>query len=165
MKRRAEVERDMQRERRKAERWLRRHGGDITEGSRSAMFSGRDRVASGSSAQHASIVSIDQHGTVDEWEQAMVESGEWYLPLVGQRQELTADEEERRSRIEYVLQFLLPVHVELLRMRHVERMTLENMAEEFSCSHPNVIKRLKVAEQNFRRAYGQHYEDEEAVRG
>lgn len=158
MRRLAQVEQDMKRERRKAERWLKRHG----SGSRASMLSGSDAPGT---AQHASIVSIDQHGTVDDWEQGMLEDGEWYLPLVGQRQELSPDEEERRLRLEYVLQFLLPVHVELLRMRHVEQMTLEAMGREFSCSHVNIIKRLKVAEQNFRRAYGQHYEDEEALDG
>lgn len=131
------------------------------------MFSGPDKATTGkneaegrSRGSSRPVSSLSANDTVDEWEQSKIHGQQAYTPLVGRRQNLSPVELDRRKRIEHVLTFLLPMHVDLLLMRHFQEMTLEGMAEEMKCSHVNVLKRLRVAEQDFRKQYGQHYEDD-----
>lgn len=160
--------------------------GESATHARSAWLSGYDQAGGTENepGTSRSITSYDQFETVDDWEEGQVHKqagratggylGEdglpadraglgdagarltgVYTPLVG-RGGISLAQEELRDVVEWVLTYLLPVHRDLLRMRYEERMTLEAMAEEFRCSHVNIIKRLRVAEQNFRKAFGEH---------
>lgn len=175
----ADIEKQARREGKLAERWLERHGthlgnlpgrrlenGESASKQRSSLLTGEfDQQAEpgdgtgGPGHRVRSIVSYDQHDTVDEWEQAVLASGSGYEPLVGRPQQLTKLELERRERLAHVFTFLLPEHVELLLMRHEQGMTLTAMAEELCVTKQAVHARLRVAEQDFRKQYAAHYQD------
>lgn len=104
-------------------------------------------------------VLVEDPELLSEWEnRAEKDPTARFEPLMRSPQ-LTEDEQERRERMEHVMSFLLPDHVNLLHMRYVERLTLDAIAKECGVTRPAVVQRLNTAKQDFRRAYGQHYAD------
>jgi DNA-directed RNA polymerase specialized sigma24 family protein len=132
-----------------AERWLKKN--DPGQGSQAKS----GKVGRGMLTTYTNLTNIDAA-------LSRLRDEQW-KPLVarrpGQAPLLDEQENERRARLEHVMTFLRPETAELLLMRHVERMTLEAIAAELCCSHVNIIKRLRVAEQDFRKHYGLHYND------
>ena len=86
-----------------------------------------------------------------------------YEPLVGrlpgQPNHVTKDDLERRDRLEHVMSFLLPEHAELLLERHAERRTLDAIAKDRCVTRQAIIKRLRTAEQDFRKHFGERFND------
>jgi len=115
----------------------------------------------GLARKHREDVSYSWHDTLDAWEQWLIATGQSYLPLVGGAGGPTTLEQlEKRARMRHVLSFMLPMHVELLYAVHVEGRTQSDVAEEFCITQQAVSKRLAVAEQDFRREFGNHWNDD-----
>lgn len=91
----------------------------------------------------------------------MLAEGLNYQPLVGAGT-LTLEQLEKRARMRHVLTFMLPLHVELLMERYVVGggRTLDDLAAEHCVTRQAIIKRLKVAEQDFRRLFAEHWNDD-----
>ena len=105
------------------------------------------------------VYSLDGHDSLDDWEQHQLKVGTRYTVLAGGSTELGPDELATRAKVTHVMEFILPMHVELLNMRHVEQLTWEAMAAEFGCSYQAVQDRLRVAEQDFHRLWDKHSDD------
>lgn len=158
-------------EQRHAEKWIAKHGvgslpgprrdnGESASQERSDWLSGADRGQTGATGGSRSLTSYDQFDTPEAWEDWMLDAGNPYLPLVGGSvAEATMDQLEKRARMRNVLSRLLPAHVELLFERHVRGRTLDDIAEEHFVTRQAIIKRLRVAEQDFRREFGLHWLD------
>lgn len=155
---------------RKAERWIKKHGignvpgrrtevGETDTQERSEWLGGADRISSGTGGSHSKFVSYSQFDTLEAWEDWMLTDGMRYTPLVGGATPSSLDIIEKRARMAHVLTFLPPEHVELLFERHVRQRTLDSIAAEHYVTRQAIIKRLKVAEQDFRRAFGEHWND------
>ena len=105
-------------------------------------------------------VSYSGYETMDDWEQHLLKEGRNYLPLVGRPANLGPRELATRAKVQHTLTFMLPMHVELLLMRHVEQLTWEEMAAELCITYQAVQQRLRVAEDDFHRLFAEHADDE-----
>lgn len=155
---------------RSAARWIAKHGigslpgrrlttGESASQERSDWLGGRDRIETGTGGSHSKFVSYGQFPTLEAWEDWMLDTGQKYVPLVGGATPSGLEQVEKRARMAHVLSFLLPEHQELLFERHVKQRTLDDIAAEHCVTRQAIIKRLKVAEQDFKRAFGQHWND------
>lgn len=111
--------------------------------------------------RHRDDVSYDAVGGAAEFEQHMVDNGGLFLPLVGMATPLPSFEFlERRARMHHVLSYLSPAQVSVLERKHLEQLTLQEIADEDGVSRQAVHKKLKRAESAFREAFRLHWSDE-----
>lgn len=107
------------------------------------------------------MVSIDQHDTVDDWEQAAISSGRVYLPVGGTPTARTPEELATSATVQHVLDLMSPARREVLRMYFAERMTMRDISEELGgISESAVSQRVTVAKQEFIRLWAAHANDE-----
>ena len=74
-------------------------------------------------------------------------------PLFG-AQGTTGDAKATQTRVRATLEALRPADVELLTRRFVERMTLQEIAEEDGVTKQTIHEKLEVASRRFQQAYG-----------
>ncbi len=130
------------------------HGGDSTVGDRQADDGGLGR-------KHRDPVSYDSMGGLAHYEDWLLDSNIGYLPLVGtDAPPPTVEDMERRARMHHVFSYLKAEHVFVLERKHLERMTLQEIADEDGVSRQAIHKRLKKAEDAFRVAFVTHWNDE-----
>ncbi len=72
---------------------------------------------------------------------------------------LTLRQVDMRLRMQNVMQALSPRDRHLLSQRHIELLTLDEIAAEEGITRQSVLKRLERAEQNLRRAFAVHWLD------
>lgn len=161
---------------REAQQFIEKHGvgelpgprfanGESSDSQRSDLFGGADRANSKTGGSHSKFVRMEVQGPGFSsdwtWEEWMQERGVDYTPLVGGSTE-TLEQLEKRARMRHVLTFMLPLHVELLMERYVVGggRTLDDLAAEHCVTRQAIIKRLKVAEQDFRRLFAEHWNDD-----
>lgn len=72
---------------------------------------------------------------------------------------LTVEQVEKQLRMANVFKHMRDEDSSLLMMRHVEMMTLDEIAEELDVRKQTVFERIQVAEQNLRRGFGEHWLD------
>jgi predicted DNA-binding protein YlxM (UPF0122 family) len=158
---------------RRAKRWLAKHGigslppkqraetGESLEPQRSDWLAGPDRPSLPTHLRgggRTRVVSYSWADSLEAWEEWMSEAGRAFLPVNGGG-ELTLEQVEKQARLQHVLEFLLPMHVDLLFARFAEQRTLDDIAEEFGISRQAVIKRLRVAVQDLKREIAAHWND------
>lgn len=154
---------------RRAERFITKHGignlpkrrsetGESADYERSDWLGGADRIQAGVTGRR-NLVSYSQFDTLDAWENWMLDTDQGYSPLVGGATPSGLEQVEKRARMAHVLSFMLPAHQELLFERHVRGRTLDDIAAEHFVTRQAIIKRLKVAEQDFRKFFGEHWND------
>lgn len=121
---------------------------------------GREDEDGGLPRRHRDDVSYDTFGSLSEYEDWLLDNGKGYLPLVGgQQPQPTLRELEKRSRMNHVFSFMQPRHIELLYWRHVEGMTLQEIADQEHVSRQAIHSRLKVAEREFKVSFAEHWND------
>jgi hypothetical protein len=167
-----------EREAREAAQWAAKHGGGDLPGRRSETGETdtpqpvrRSKGKPGFTPdgelprEHRDPVSYSAFGTIEEFEDALIESGTSYRPLVthsmpGINIEDSLSRLGKASQLHHCLSFLEKDRVDLLFKRHVERMTLDAIAGEEGVSRQAIIKRLRTAEKHLRDAITEHWDDE-----
>ena len=171
-----DIESQLERERRVAQRWADKHGVGSLPGRRSETGEtatqqrvGHEgdsedaaaREADGLPRKHRDTLSYSRFETMEDWEDWLLDNGQQYMPMVGSAQpEPDMDTLEKRSRMNHVFTFMLPRHVELLYWRHIEGMTLEAISRQESVSRQAIAKRVGVAEADFKAAFAAHWNDD-----
>lgn len=111
---------------------------------------------------HLSMNSITNYdneaGDLEQWEQWHLDNGS-ALTFLGRSPSLTPEQLVTRAHVEHVLTFLLPDHRELLVRHHGMRETQDALAADFGISRQAIQQRLRVAEEDFRRAFEAHIND------
>lgn len=170
-----DIERELQNERRAAQRFADKQGVGALPGRRletgesaTQQRVGHDgdheaaggREDDGMTRRHRDTVSYSRFETMEAWEDWLLDGGHQYTPLVGSSgPEPTMDTLEKRSRMNHVFTFLQPRHVELLYWRHIEGMTLEAISRQEGVSRQAIAKRIGVAEADFKAAFAAHWND------
>lgn len=172
------IERRRERELRQAQKFIEKHGVGNLPGKRSETGESSGRQQAGGDGdywssglgeaeegdlprRHRNTISYDSFGGLGEYEDWLLDNGKGYTPLVGSNQpQPTLLQLEKRSRMNHVFSFLLPQHVELLYWRHVEGMTLQEIADQEHVSRQAIHSRLKVAEREFRTQFAAHWNDD-----
>lgn len=160
--------------RREAERFIKKHGVGGLPGRRFDNGESAERQTVGAHhgdasrpsrddgddlpRHHREHTSYSQFESLDAWESWLIDEGVEYAAVVGQGH-ATLEQLEKRARMRHILTFLLPMHIDLLFAVHVEGRTESEVAKEFGVTQQAISKRLKVAEQDFRRAFGEHWND------
>lgn len=176
MKRLAEIEAERQAELRLAQRFAEKQGVGSLPGRRSetgesatAQRVGHTsnstdesaREGDGLARKHRDALSYSGFESMEAWEDWLLDSGQQYTPLVsGVGGHPTMDTLEKRSRMNHVFSFMDPKRVELLYWRHIEGMTLGEIAEQESVSRQAITKRLRVAEAEFKASFADHWNDD-----
>jgi hypothetical protein len=138
-------------EKRRAERWARRHGFDVDLDA--------PRLPSGESASRESsdwlgnsggkLVNTGRFESDEDAEVALDPTLLW-----GTRR--TPGQRRLAALVEQVMEFMRPQDVALLHDRYYERKTLADMAKQRKVSYQAVQAQLAMAEQNFKRAVAEH---------
>jgi DNA-directed RNA polymerase specialized sigma24 family protein len=138
-------------EKKKAERWAKRHGFDVDLDA--------PRLPSGESARpersdwlENSGGKIVNTGRFDDDDQAQ----DALNPSVLWNPGRTPGQEKLTNLVESILEGMRPQDVALLHDRYFERKTLTDMAKARKCSYQAVQSALRTAEQNFKREVARH---------
>lgn len=175
-KRLSDIKREQRAERKAAERFAEKHGVGALPGRRLRTGESAERLQVGHDSnetksalfepgavprKNRDTLSYDGHpGGVAGMEEHRARHGDMFEPIMGgMGGSPTLDTLEKRARMQHVLSFMDVVRVDLLYRRHVEGMTLEAIAREDARSRQSVMKRLRVAEQDFKREFGAHWND------
>jgi len=164
------IERRREREQRQAQRWVEKHGVGSMPGRRSETgeSAGSDQLSRHRAArdelgrEHRDPVYYESlPGGLAGLEEDFAATGRLFEPIMGLAQPApTLRQLEKRSRMNHVFSFMLAAHIELLYWRHVEGMTLQEIADQEHVSRQAIHSRLKVAEREFRAAFAAHWNDD-----
>lgn len=170
-----DIERDMRKERKAAERFAEKHGIGSLPGRRletgetahqqQVGHHGNPGVPTGREEgvprRHRDDVSYSIFDSMEQYEDWLLDTGMNYIPMTASGQPAPSmDQLEKRARMNHVLDFLDPGRVELLQWRHVENMTLQEIANQEGVSKQAILKRLQVAEADFKAAFAEHWNDD-----
>ncbi len=144
-----ELERERKRELAAASRFIERYGvGELPP---------KHRLETGEDAAPQRSEDKRRSGDEAQLQRWLVEYAH-NVPAIGHQVEPQGIDTARR--VAHVLSFLLPEHVDLLYERYAELRTLEAMAVDRCIRYQSLQDRLAVAEQDFRREFGRHFNDE-----
>lgn len=171
-------ERQRTNEARRAARFIERHGLGSLPGRRSETGESSGRQSVGHAANptqagrrddslprsHRDVLSYDAlPGGLQAYEDQVADGGTTHFnPLVSPYIAAPpgADEMEQRARMHHVFAFMRPDQVELLYWKHVEGMTLQAIADQEGVSRQAIHKRLRRADEAFRQAHEDHWQDD-----
>lgn len=111
---------------------------------------------------HLSMNTINTYDTgtdLEQWEQWHNDNGS-VLVFLGSQPSLTPEQVVTRARVEHLLSYMLPEHAELLMRYHGQRETQDALAAEHHVSRQAIQQRLRVAEEDFRRVFVEHWQEE-----
>lgn len=176
MKRRlSDIEADMRKEHRLAERFAEKEGvgslpgrrletgesahqGQVGHHGNAEAPTGREE---GMPRRHRDDVSYSIFDSMEQYEDWLLDTGMNYIPLTASGHPApTIDQLEKRARMNHVLGKLTAKQVSLLQWRHVENMTLQEIANQEGVSKQAILKRLQVAEADFKAAFAEHWNDD-----
>src|SRR6266542_3304066 len=130
---RAEIDRELQRERRLLKKQQQRGGRE--------WWAGHRRV-----------------GYLDGLDKKL-EQGQLVLLGVAQPAEFSIDRADKRVRVQHILSLLAPDYRQLLVERYMMGETLEDMAERRRVRYQSLQDKLETAEQEFVRVFAEHWGD------
>ncbi len=110
--------------------------------------------------KHRDTLSYDSMGGLSNFEEYLLDNNQQYLPLVSADAPPPDFETmDRRARMNHCLSFLTEGQRRDIERKHLEQMTLQQIADEDKCSRQAVHKRLKRAEVAFQASYAEHWAD------